>query len=126
MERDLAGVRLAEGRAHLDTTGRSHSRKLSHETAFTNSRRPYHTDHSAVAVDRTVQQALDGGQLPPSADQGRLRTPDGAMLVPHAQQASGRDPFIGTLDLKQLRFAESRSTINQSRCGRAEHHPARR
>ena len=31
--------------------------------------------------------------------------------------------FIGTLDLNQLRLTESRCAINQSRGGRAEHHP---
>src|SRR4030088_2588796 len=80
----------------------------------------------ALGFWNTVQQALDGGHLPPSADQSRLRTPDGAMLVPHAQQAWGRDPFIGTLDLNQLGLAKSRCALNQSCTGRAEHHPTRR
>ena len=33
---------------------------------------------------------------------------------------------LGTLDLHQLRLAESRRALNQSRGGRAEHHPTRR
>ena len=44
----------------------------------------------------------------------------------HAQQPLGRDGLIGTLDLNQLRLAESRCAFNQSRGGRAEHHPTRR
>jgi len=35
-------------------------------------------------------------------------------------------PFFGTFDLYQLRFTESRWAVNQSRGGRAEHHPTRR
>ena len=37
-----------------------------------------------------------------------------------------RDRLVGTLDPNQLRLAESRCAINQSRGGRAEHHPTRR
>ena len=48
------------------------------------------------------------------------------MPFAHAQQPTGRDRFIGTLDLNQLRLAESRCALNQSRGGRAEHHPTRR
>jgi hypothetical protein len=33
---------------------------------------------------------------------------------------------FGTLDLNQLRFAESRRALNESRCRRTEHHPTRR
>ena len=77
-------------------------------------------------VDCTLQQALDGGHLPPPTDQIRLSTLDGAMPFPHAQQPAGGDWLVGTLDLNQLRLAESRCAINQSRGGRAEHHPARR
>ena len=44
----------------------------------------------------------------------------------HAQQAMGRDRLIGTLDLNQLRLAESRCAFNQPCGGRAEHHPAGR
>ena len=49
-----------------------------------------------------------------------------AMPFLHAQQPLGRDGLIGTLDLNQLRLTESRCAINQSRGGRAEHHPTRR
>ena len=79
-----------------------------------------------MAVDGTVQQALDGGHLPPPTDQIRLSTPDSAMPFAHAQQPMGGHRFVGTLDLNQLRLAESRCAINQSRGGRAEHHPTRR
>ena len=48
------------------------------------------------------------------------------MLFAHAQQAMGGHRFIGTLDVDHLRLTERRCAINQSRGGRAEHHPARR
>ena len=48
------------------------------------------------------------------------------MPFPHAQQPMGRDRFIGTLDLNQLRLSRGRCAFNQSRGGRAEHHPTRR
>ena len=80
----------------------------------------------AVALDCPVQQALDGGHLPPPTHQIRLGTPDQRDAVRHAQQPTGRDRLIGTLDLNQLRLAESRCAFNQSRGGRAEHHPTRR
>ena len=79
-----------------------------------------------MALDRTVQQALNGGHLPPPTDQIRLGALDKAMPFLHAQQPLGRDRLIGTLDVHHLRLAESRCAINQSRGGRAEHHPARR
>ena len=126
MEGDLAGVRLAEGGEHLDTAATRHRRNLAHQTALADARWPHHADHRAVAVDCTVQQALDGGHLPPPTDQIRLSTPDSAMPFGHAQQPPGGHRLVGTLDLDHLRFAESRSAINQSRGGRAEHHPARR
>ena len=44
--------------------------------------------------------------------------------MPNSRWAAHR--LVGTLDLNQLGFAESRCAINQSRGGRAEHHPARR
>ncbi len=108
MEGDLAGVRLAEGGEHLDTTGGRHRRHLAHQTALADARWPHHTDDSAVAVDCTVQQAFNGGHLPPPTDQIRLDTLDEAMPFLHAQQPLGRDGLIGTLDLNQLRLTESR------------------
>ena len=48
------------------------------------------------------------------------------MPVSHAQQPMGGHWLVGTLDPNQLRLAESRCAINQSRGGGAEHHPARR
>ncbi len=61
----------------------------------------------AVALDCTVQQAFNGGHLPPPTDQIRLDTLDEAMPFLHAQQPLGRDGLIGTLDLNQLRFTEA-------------------
>ena len=80
----------------------------------------------AVALDCTVQQALNGGHLPPPTDQIRLSTPDSVMPFAHAQQAAGGHRLIGTLDLNQLGLTQSRCAINQPCGGRAEHHPARR
>ena len=92
MEGDLAGVRLAEGGEHLDARDGCHRRDLAHQTALADARWPHHADHSAVAVDCAVQQALDGGHLPPPTDQIRLGTPDSAMLFAHAQQPTGGAP----------------------------------
>ena len=80
-----------------------------------------------MAIDRAVQHALDGGHLPPPTDQIRLSTPDtrdAVRAMPNSRRAGHR--LIGTLDLNQLRLAESRCAINQSRGRRAEHHPTRR
>ena len=79
-----------------------------------------------MAIDGAVQQALDGGHLPPPTDQIRLSTPDGAMPVAHAQQPAGGHRLVGTLDLNQLSLAQGRCAFNQSRGGRAKHHPTRR
>jgi hypothetical protein len=48
------------------------------------------------------------------------------MPVAHAQQPTGGHRFLGTLDLNQLKFAESRRALDRSRCRRAQHHPTRR
>ena len=85
-----------------------------------------YTEHSAVPLDGTVQQALDGGHLPPPTYQIRLSTAGTAMLFPHAQQPLGRDGLIRTLDLNLLGLAESRSAINQPRGGCAEHYATQR
>jgi len=45
-------------------------------------RRPHHADHRTVAVECAVQQALDGGHLPPPSHQIRLSTPDRASPSP--------------------------------------------
>src|ERR1700757_561302 len=79
-----------------------------------------------MTVHGAVQQALHGRQLPPPTDQIRLGMPGSAMLFTHAQQATGRNWFIGTLDLNQIRFAERCSVLNESRSRVAEHHSTRR
>ena len=48
------------------------------------------------------------------------------MPVADAQQAMGAHTIVGTLDLNQLGLAQGCCAVNQSRGGRAEHHPARR
>ena len=126
MERDLAGVRLAEGGEHLHTTATRHRRHLAHQTALADARWSHHTHDRAVALDCTVQHALNGGHLPPPTNQIRLGTLDQAMPFLHAQQPLGRDRLIGTLDPNHLRLTESRCAINQSRGGCAQHHPTRR
>ena len=52
VEGDLAGVRLAEGGEHLHPAPTRHRRHLAHQTALADARRPHHTDHRAVALDR--------------------------------------------------------------------------
>ena len=106
IERDLAGVRLAESGEHLDTTGGRHRRHFAHQTALADARWPHHTDDTALALDCTVQQVLGGEHLPPPTDQIRLDTLDEAMPFLDAQQRLGRDGLIGTLDLNQLRLTE--------------------
>jgi len=44
----------------------------------------------------------------------------------HAQQLTGGHLRVGTLNLNQLSLAQGRCAFNQSRRGRAEHHPTRR
>jgi len=63
--------------------------------------------------------------IPSPTDQSRLSTPD-AMLFADAQQTVDAHRLLGTLDLNQLDLAQGRRAINQSRGGRAEHHPTRR
>ena len=126
MEGDLAGVRLAEGSKHLDTTGGCHRRHLAHQTALADARWPHHTDHRAMALHCPVQQARNGGQLPPSTHQIRLDVLDEAMPFLHAQQPLGRDGLIGTLDLNKLRLSEAGCAFNQACGGRAKHHPTGR
>jgi hypothetical protein len=79
-----------------------------------------------VAIDRALQQAFDGGPLPPPPNKIRLGMPDAAMLVRHAQQPTRGHRFDATLDVHPLRFTQNRRAINQSGGGRAEHHPTRR
>src|SRR6476661_5576210 len=74
MEWDLTGVRLAEGGEYLNIAVTSHRRNFVHETALADARRSGHADHSAVAIDRTVQQPLNGRHLPPPTHQIRHDT----------------------------------------------------
>src|ERR1700739_4168668 len=72
MEGNLAGVRFAEGGEHVDVMGICHRRNFTHETAFAYARRADHADHRALAIERTLQQACNGGHFPPPTDQIRL------------------------------------------------------
>src|SRR4029077_18768261 len=75
IERNLAGVGFAEGGEHLDSTCYGHSRNLAHQTAFTDTRRSHHSDNSAVTVDCSDQQPLDGRHLRAPTDQIRFSAP---------------------------------------------------
>jgi hypothetical protein len=123
MEWDLAGVRLAESGEHLHTALSSHRCNLSGQSALTNARWPRDADHTAMAVECTVQQALDGGHLPPSTHQARLGPPHAAVLLAYTKETSGGHRFVGTLDLSQFRLTQSREALDESRGGCAEHHP---
>jgi hypothetical protein len=60
-----------------------------------------------VAIDRTVQQPVDGGHLPPPTHQIRLGTLDSAMPFAEAQQTVGGHRLVGTLNLNQLGIAQA-------------------
>ncbi len=64
--------------------------------------------------------------LPAPTHKSRLRTRDRTIPLRHPQQPMGGHWLIGTLDLNQLRFAQSRRALNKSRGRRAEHHPTGR
>jgi hypothetical protein len=66
MKRDLTGVRLAEDAEHLHVAATPHRCNLARQTALTDARWRYHADHTAMAIDSAVQQALQGGRLPPA------------------------------------------------------------
>src|SRR5262245_35486555 len=126
MEGDLTSVRLAEDAEHLHFASGCHRSDFTHQTALAYAGRTHHADHSAVAIDRAVQKALDGGHFPAPTDHSRLSSPDGAMPFAHAQQPIGGHWFLGTLNARHLRLAESRRALNELRGGCAEHYPARR
>src|SRR5271165_6828516 len=69
---------------------------------------PHHANHTAVAVDGTLQQALDGGHLPAPTNKIRLSTPDSVTPLRHAQQPLGAGWLIGAFDADTLNFTESR------------------
>ena len=85
----------------------------------------HHADHRAVTIDCTVQQTLNGGQLPPSTNKIRLGTVKRVMPFLHTHESPGRHRLIGTLDLNELSLAESRCAINQPCGGLAAHHLTR-
>jgi hypothetical protein len=84
MERDLAGVRLAEDAEHFHTPSTRHRGNLTHQTALTDAGWPHHPHHRAMTSDCALQQASNGGHFPPSTHQGRLGTPDCAVSFAHA------------------------------------------
>ena len=115
LERDVAGVRFAEGAEHLDTAGGCHRGDLSDQTALADARRPHHADHRAAAIDRALQQALDGGHFPAPTDQIRLSTPDRAAPFRHAQQPPSAHRLIGALDVDHAQASPSTTAPSTSR-----------
>ena len=127
MEGDLAGVRLAEGGEHVDTP---------RDLPSPQPRAPDGSCRYPVAPPRRPPRRgrrWHGPTSPrrrtsPTADQ-----PDSTRARPTARCCSpmpnrrwASDRFVSTLDANQLRLAKSRCAINQSRGGRAEHHPTGR
>ncbi len=55
-----------------------------------------------------------------------LSTPSSAMPVAYGKQLTGGHRLLCAFDLNQLKFTESRRTLNKSRRGLTEHHPIRR
>ena len=83
-----------------------------------------HLDHRAVAIDGTLQQALDRSHLPAPPDQIGLSMPGSTMPFAHAQQPTDGHRFLGTFDAQQLRLSQHRPR-GQPRGGLTEHHPTR-
>ena len=57
MERNLTGVRLAEGRKHLDAATFRERHRLTDESALADARRSRHADDTPVSADRSIQHA---------------------------------------------------------------------
>ena len=90
----------------LDAAACGHRRDFTDKTALADPRRTHQSDHCAVALDRAVEQAVDGSHLPRRpTSAGRFA--DRPMLFPMRQQPARRHRFVGTLDLHQLRLAET-------------------
>ena len=120
-------MRLAEGGEHLDTTG---------DLPSPTPRAPDGSCRCQAAPPRRPQRRGRRLHGPTSPRRRTSPTADRPDSTRHARRARccspmpnsrwARDRLIGTLDLNQLRLTESRCAINQSRGGRAEHHPTRR
>ena len=81
MEGNLAGVRFAEGGEHVHIMRICHCRNLAHETALADAGRADHADHRAVAIDCTLQQALQRRTFP-TADRPDPAAAMAAELLP--------------------------------------------
>src|SRR5699024_2357213 len=72
MEWALARVGLAEGGVQRDPACGGLCREFADQPALADSGSAHQQDDAAVALDRTFEDALDGGQFPAAADQGRF------------------------------------------------------
>ena len=113
MEGHLGGVGLAVGREHLDTPVGGQGRDLAHQAALADTRGPDHGDDRTVALDGTLQQALDGPHLPVPTHQSRLGTLARVVPVWQAHQPPGGHRLVGALDVDQLRVAQGRHGLDQ-------------
>lgn len=93
------------------TPCKGNRRNLANQTAFPDTGRSLDPNHSAVAVDGTVQHALDGRQFPSPTDKFRLSAPDDPVLA-HAHQAVSGYWFVSTFDPNQLQLTESCYALN--------------
>jgi hypothetical protein len=126
MKRNLGGMGFTEGRKHLRTAAARQCGRLVNKTALADARRSRHIHDAPMTADGPIQHACDGVQFPLTSNQSGARQPHLRGPRPHGDQATSQDRFIGTLDTHHLRLTQSRSVINQSRGGRAKHHPTRR
>ena len=126
MERNLTGMRLAEGRKNLDAATFRERHRLTDESALADARRSRHADDTPVSADRSIQHAGDGVQFDIAAHQSRLRPTRRLVIRSDTQEAMRRHRLVAPLDTHQLRFAQHGGMFNQSRGGITEHHPTRR
>ena len=73
MERNLTGMRLAEGRKNLHTATFRERHRLTDQSALADPRRSRYADDTPVSADRSIQHAGDGVQFDIAAHQRRLR-----------------------------------------------------
>ena len=92
MERDLTGMRLAEGPQHLDPATGRQRRGLPGHPALADARRSHHIHHTTAATDRAVHHGVEGRHLPAPTDQARLGAPDQAIARADRQQPTRAQP----------------------------------
>ena len=122
-----AGVRFAEGGEHLDTTGRCHRARPrapdgSCRCPAVPPRRPPRRGHRSRGPTSPRRRTSPSADRPDSTQQRRAARRSSAM--PSSRRAG--TGVVGALDVHHLGVAQRRRALNQSRGGRAEHHPTRR